>query len=367
MSKQILFVDDEPNVLSAIRRMLHGKAPDWALSFANGVDEALGKVAETRFDVVVTDVTMPVKTGFDLLGALQESEATRDIPVIILTGNAEQDLKRKALDMGATDLLNKPASTEDLIARLKSVLRLKDYQDRLKHQNEILEVKVRERTHDLEQSRLDILWRLAKAGEHRDEETGNHVLRVSRYSTILARGFGLDEKAIENIALTSPLHDIGKIGIPDAILLKAGPLSDEERAMMQSHCHIGAKILLEAPKGLRLPSAAGGENTVPENGHNPMLAMAAEIALSHHERWDGRGYPKHLERENIPISGRIVALADVYDALGSARPYKPAFPEAEVLGILKESSGSHFDPELVKLFVSLLPELRAVQRQLTDV
>jgi putative two-component system response regulator len=366
MSKRILFVDDEPNVLNAIRRMLHGKAPDWQLVFAEGVDPALEKVAEMRFDAVVTDVNMPMKTGFDLLEALQADEKTREIPVVILTGNAEQDLKRKALDMGATDLLNKPSSTEDLIARIRSVLRLKDYQDQLKRQNEILEEKVKERTHDLAQSRIDILWRLAKAGEHRDEETGNHVLRVSQYSAILARGLGLDEKTVERIAMTSPLHDIGKIGIPDAILLKAGPLTDQERGVMKSHCEIGARILMEAPKGVQL-LAAGTEDTVPDGTANPLLDMAAEIVMSHHERWDGKGYPNGIAGEDIPISGRIVALADVYDALGSERPYKKAFPESEVLAIIDESKGHHFDPDLVVIFKRVLPELRDVQRRLADV
>ena len=184
--RKVLFVDDEPNFLNGIRRMLRSQRDDWSMEFVNGVEEALERCSETEFDTVVSDVNMPGKTGLDLLRALRGDERTRAIPIIILTGNAETDLKRQALDLGATDLLSKPVGHEDLVARLRSVLRLKEYQDELRDQNEYLEQRVKERTAELENARRDIIWRLAKAGEFRDEETGEHAIRVACCCRVLA-------------------------------------------------------------------------------------------------------------------------------------------------------------------------------------
>jgi putative two-component system response regulator len=250
MKKRILFVDDEPNFLNGLRRMLRDKREEWDMTFVHSVDEALRALAEESYDAIVSDVNMPLKTGFDLLAALAANPATQTIPTIILTGNAESDLKRRALDMGATDLLNKPVLVEDLRARIQSALRLKIYQDALKAQNEVLEQRVRERTRELEISRLDIIWRLAKAGEYRDEDTGDHVLRVACCSRILAENLDLPRETVERIFLASPLHDIGKIGIPDGILLKRGSLSERERTLMETHCKIGANVLLSPPRGI---------------------------------------------------------------------------------------------------------------------
>lgn len=368
----VLFVDDEPNFLAGLRRLLRGQREPWELFFAGGVDEAIELTRRQRIDTIVTDVSMPRKTGFDLLQELQADESTRDIPVIILTGNAESHLKRRGLDLGATDLLNKPVNLDDLTARVRSALRLKEYEDRLRNQNAILEQKVRERTAALEYSRQDIIWRLAKAGEFRDEDTGAHVLRVADCSSALARALALSPSYREALSITSPLHDIGKIGVPDGILFKPGRLTADERSIMQRHCEIGAAILLEEPHAHFGPACGDssdegegegeGRNASNEQQDNGLRQLAAEIAMTHHERWDGEGYPRGLSGEEIPISGQIVAIADVYDALRSVRAYKPAFNVAQTLDIMRQARGTHFAPDVFDAFERIVEEFESIRQ-----
>lgn len=365
---RILFVDDEPNFLSGIRRMLWDDSAEWELFFAGGADEALKIASQKVLDTIVSDVTMPGKDGLELLAELKSNPATSAIPVVILTGNAEAHLKRKALDLGAADLLNKPIDREDLIARLRSVLRLKRYQDQLRAHNELLEFRVRQRTRELESSRRDIIWRLAKAGEFRDADTGDHVVRVALSSRILAAQIGLEQELVEVVFLTSPLHDIGKIGIPDGILLKPGKLTDEEREYVKKHCEIGASILLELPKGAEhfLNRQETGKRQPILEAIEPIREVAATIAMTHHERWDGTGYPNGLRGEDIPVVGRIVAVADLYDALRSSRPYKLAFDREKSTRIMEESVGSHIDPSIYEAFTRVqdeLDEIREVNRR----
>lgn len=368
MKMRILFVDDEPNVLDGLRRMLRTERDRWGMSFVGGVDAALDVLRTADFDVVVSDVNMPGKDGFSLMTEMRIDTRTRDIPVIILTGRDDSGIKRRALDLGATDLLNKPVDSQDLIARLRSVIRLKTYQDQLKDQNAVLERKVEQRTVDLVDSRLDIIWRLGKAAEFRDEDTGNHVARVGCYCRVLAERLGADSKFVEMLFLTSPLHDIGKIGIPDAILLKRGPLNEDEWNVMRRHCVIGAKILREDSKVMNafLAWRGGRRRNHNGNGKNHILKMASSIALTHHERWDGTGYPAGLAGEEIPLESRIVALSDVYDALCSERPYKPAFSEAEALSIIRDEAGRHFDPAVCAAVDESLKELRTIRTELCD-
>lgn len=366
MKKQILFIDDEVNFLEGIRLMLRRQRNEWELTFVESVDEALAKIDEVDFDAIVCDVSMPLRSGLDFLEALREDKKARSTPVIILTGNAETDLKRRALDFGATDLLNKPIHSEDLIARLRSVLRLRAYQDQLEAYNETLELKVQERTRDLEYSRRDMIWRLAKAGEYRDEETGEHVIRVACCSRLLAESLGMDSQAVNQIFLTSSLHDIGKIGVPDSVLLKDGPLDEEERAIIERHCEIGASILQSEPRGMSLFQQLPGESI--EQLADPVRQdslrdMAVTIAMSHHERWDGAGYPKGLKGDDIPVAGRIVALSDVFDALRSERPYKRTFATSEVTRILRESSGTCFDPAVFDEFDKRKDDFEEIRRE----
>ncbi|MCG8635231.1 MAG: response regulator [Desulfobacterales bacterium] len=363
---QLLFVDDEHYYLKGVERMLHHKQDEWRLFFAGGVDEAVALTRIHPFDVIITDLRMPEKSGFDLLAYLQKTEYTMAIPVIILTGDDDRELKRKALDSGATDLLNKPIDPEDLVARITSALRLKSYQDEILRQNMTLETKVRERTLELEFLHHDLVWRLAKAGERRDEETGNHVVRVSHFSRMIAEALNLPPGEVELIFLTAPLHDLGKIGIPDGILLKQGRLSPGERAIMKQHCQIGADILLEQPKGMEAFYAFKTDGPPEILMKDEVRQYAATIAMSHHERWDGKGYPNGLKGEDIPLAGRIVAFADVYDALRSERPYKPAYPADTAWQALKKSAGSHLDPNIFKAIQDLEPAFESIQTTYND-
>lgn len=368
--KKILFVDDEPNFLAGLRRMLRSQRDEWELYFAGGADEALELVRRESIDTIISDVNMPRRSGFDLLADLKAAADTRDIPVIILTGNAENDLKRRGLDLGAADLLNKPVNIEDLTARVRSALRLKDYEDRLREHNALLEQKVRERTAALEMSRQDIIWRLAKAGEFRDQDTGEHVLRVAACSRILAEALGLDAHFCLSLYITSPLHDIGKIGVPDGILFKPGKLTTDERLFMQRHCEIGASILLEVPqdgKMRHIDSAfVVGEGQSANNQGDELRLLAAEIAMSHHERWDGQGYPRGLQGAQIPISGQIVAIADVYDALRSVRAYKPAFTVEETMTIMRAARGEQFAPEVFEAFEQVVDRFEDIRQAHAD-
>ncbi|MBU3953300.1 MAG: response regulator, partial [Proteobacteria bacterium] len=285
--QNLLFVDDENNYLKAMERMLHKQKALWNIFSAQSVDQALALTRTIAFDVIISDVNMPEKSGFDLLKSLQKARSTRTIPVIILTANSEGDLKRKALELGATDLLNKPVSYEDLVARITSALRLKSYQDELIYHNLSLETKVKERTLQLDHLHQDLIWRLAKAGELRDEETGDHVVRVGHYSRIIAQNLNLSQEEIDLIFLTAPLHDLGKIGIPDAILLKKNKLTKTEWTAMKTHCKIGADILLEKPKGMKAFYALKEEENPLPWIQDPLKTYAAIIAMTHHEKWDG--------------------------------------------------------------------------------
>src|SRR6266850_393622 len=375
MRKRVVFVDDEQNVLNGFRRMLEHQSAVWDMVFVDSAGKVLDKTKELEVDVIVSDVRMPGTDGFELLKQLKASERTKDIPVIIVTGNHEEDLKRRALDMEATDLLSKPVNTEELIARVQSALRLKSHQDALKNQNEILDQRVKDRTAELEilaakleQSRLEIIWRLGKAGEYRDEETGNHVVRMGCYSRPIAEALGMSSDFAELILLAAPLHDIGKIGIPDAILLKNGSLTPQEWEVMRTHPAIGAAILRHDSRMMRVLGELkprGGSVDLRVDEH-PVLTMASSIALNHHEKWDGSGYPRGLSGNAIPLEARIVAVADVYDALISNRPYRAALPEANVLAMIRQNVGRHFDPVVHQAFGKSLDEIRSIRERLSD-
>ncbi|MEO7860554.1 MAG: HD domain-containing phosphohydrolase [Nitrospirales bacterium] len=368
MKQHVLFVDDDPNFLDGLRRILHGQQGRWEMTFAASVDDAVECVDTRTVDTIVSDVMLPGRNGFDLLRAVLTSPASYHVPVIMMTGADQRDLKRQALDEGATDLLSKPIDPDDLTARIRNALRLKTYQDEIRTQNETLERKVRARTQALNASRLDLIWRLGRIAEFRDEQTGNHIVRVGSYCRVLAEGLGMGHDVAEMLFLTSPLHDIGKIGIPDGILLQPRTLTPEEWKIMQRHCAIGAGILQQEVRRsspVLAVSEAESSDGNPDR-ENPFLAMASSIALTHHEWWDGTGYPQGLSGESIPLESRIVAVAGVYDALHSARPYKPAFPEDKVLGIMKEKVGSHFDLSVYRVFERSLDAFREIRRQFTD-
>ena len=369
MKKQsVLFVDDDPNVLQSYKRSLRRQRHDWEMTFDDNPIHAWERMQKEPFDTVVSDVRMPGMNGLEFLTRIKTEPTLSDIPVVIVTGESDSKLKRQALDLDAADLLNKPVDTYDLIARLKSVLRTKEYSDKLKESNELLERRVRVRTAELNASRIDILWRLGKASEFRDEETGNHVVRVGCYSRVVALALGLDSDYCDNLFLAAPLHDIGKIGIGDDVLLKPGRLTDDEWVTMRRHCEFGVSILTDPGNFMNIASRFFSSQGIVEliGTSNPVLELAAEIAATHHEKWDGSGYPARLAGEEIPLSGRIVAIADVYDALRSERPYKQPFSVEKSLAILRESSGSHFDPQVVEAFINNFEEIQSIENEFGD-
>ena len=365
MRKRLLFIDDDVNTLEGLRWMLRPEAEQWDMHFVSGAEEAWELIEAIDFDTIVLDLFLPGMDGFEFLRRLEESERTQEIPVVILTGHPEENLKRRALELGATDLIMKPYVCEDLLARLHNILRLKGYQDELKHQKLTLEEQVKQRTAELEDSRLDIILRLGKAAEYRDEETGNHILRVGCYCRTLAEELGMSRDFSEMVFMTSPMHDIGKIGIPDWILLKPGKLTAEERQEMERHCRIGYDILLQEPDGLK-PFLQWHRNRVVVEQKNPLLEMAGAIALGHHERWDGNGYPNQRAGEDIPLEARMAALADVYDALRSERPYKSGFSQEKTLAIMREEEIGHFDPEILAAFDKVKGIFNDIREQLSD-
>jgi putative two-component system response regulator len=365
---KILFVDDDQRVLDAFRRMLHTHRHQWDMLYLCDSAAAWEELQEHCFDAVVSDIHMPGMSGLELLDRIKQTDRLQAIPVIILTSQDSRGLKREALDRGAADLLDKPVAPEDLIARLRSVLRLKAYQDELAAHVSLLEGRIHEQTAALCNTRMEVVWRLGKAAEHRDDETGNHVIRIGSISRIIAETMGLDHEFVQTLFVTAPLHDIGKIGIPDSILLKPGPLSDEQWATMTRHCTIGARILREENRteGAFLQWLGNRGRADSRAADNPVLRMAANIALMHHEKWDGTGYPQRLRGAQIALEARIVAIADVFDVLNSSRPYRAAYSEDESLVIMRDSAENHFDPQVYAAFQSSFPQIRAVRQQFAD-
>jgi len=368
MKQQILVVDDERPVLDSFRRMLHSQRDAWEASFTNDPIEALERLRDCAYDAAILDVKMPGMSGLEVLSRIQRMERAKDTPVVMLTGMPDRNLKRQALELGAADLLSKPVDTAELFARLKNVLRLKRCQDELKAYSRSLELSVEQRTMELFYSRLDIIWRLGKVAEHRDEETGNHVVRVGFSSRLVAEALGMNHGLQESIFLAAPLHDIGKIGIPDRVLFKQGPLSPRESATMKQHCRIGERILKEEPLARTAFFHWRAVNSLfaADESHSPLLDIAAEIALTHHERWDGKGYPQGLAGEKIPLVSRVVAVCDVYDALVFPRPYRGAYSERRAMEMIREESNRHFDPAVHEAFVRALPEIRSVRERFPD-
>ena len=351
----ILVVDDTSENIMVLDQILRGEYKvKVARNGARALEIAGG--AEPP-DLILLDVMMPEMDGYEVIIRLKADPRTAGIPVIFVTALGEVNNESRGFQLGAVDYITKPVSPPIVLARVEAQLALYD-------QSRALDSLVRQRTSELTTSRLDILWRLSRAAEFRDEDTGNHVVRVGLYSQLLARHLGLDEDHVERIFLTSPLHDVGKIGISDTILLKPGKLTDDEFEIMRTHAAIGAAILREPAAGTRVYLEQQGLDA--ESDANPLLHAAAVIALSHHEKWNGQGYPNRLAGEDIPIEGRIVALADVYDALSSERPYKKAFPEEQVLSILADGAGSHFDPAVHAAFLEHLDSFRAIRLRHAD-
>lgn len=333
----ILVVDDTPeniDVLTGILKQdfkikaaLNGQV---ALKIANGSHKP---------DLILLDVMMPEIDGHEVCRQLKRNPDTAHIPIIFVTAKTEVVDEQTGFELGAVDYITKPVSPPIVKARVKAQLAL---YDQARH----LEKLVKERTQELNNTRVEIIRRLGRAAEFKDNETGMHVIRMSWFSRFLAQQIGKDEDWCELLYNAAPMHDIGKIGIPDRVLLKPGKLDKDEWNIMKKHAEYGAEIIGEHP--------------------SPLLQLAKEVAITHHEKWDGSGYPNGLKGPDIPLASRIVAIADVFDALTSERPYKKAWSEEDAIGLLKSESGSHFDPDLITPFIECLPKIRQIQAQYKD-
>ncbi|HLA34813.1 MAG TPA: HD domain-containing phosphohydrolase [Rhodocyclaceae bacterium] len=333
----ILVVDDVPENIGMLADIL---GADYRVIFAcNGRDALAEALTQPSPSLILLDKMMPGVDGYEVCRRLKADLRTQCIPVIFLTAQSDVSNEEFGLKLGAVDYLHKPCHPAIVRQRVRIHLELHN-------QRRVLEDRVRERTRELEETQFEIVRRLARAGEYRDNETGMHVIRMSQYCHRLALAYGIPSKQAELLLHAAPMHDIGKIGIPDRILLKSGKLDDVEWAAMQRHAEIGAEII--------------GYHS------SALIAMARNVALTHHERWDGKGYPNGLVGEAIPIEGRIAAICDVYDALTSVRPYKKAWTSEDAVDFIVGESGKAFDPILVELLVGMVTEYAKIRARYSD-
>jgi len=365
--RKILVIDDEAINVRLIQKCLH-MAGYRAVETHTDPETAMDRIVMYQPDLVVCDVVMSV-SGLQILRQVVSSPDLRNIPMIMITASEDERVRNDALELGAAELLTKPLRATSLLPRVRNALLLRSQFDQMMNHRRELELQIQSRTAELMMSRLELIHCLAKLAEYRDNETGHHVVRVGRYSGILARQLGLDPAICELIEHAAPLHDIGKIGIGDDILRKPGKLTPEEFEMMQRHVGLGKKVFqpLSFSESQQMRSHTLLGDMMVNVGSSPLLRMASEIALTHHERWDGTGYPIGLKGTDIPLSGRIVAVADVFDALSSKRVYKPAFPIDKCFAILEEESGTHFDPNIVGAFLKVREQIVRIRIELADV
>jgi len=342
----VMVVDDHAdarNLLTHVMRRLDDGLVVEAFGFPS---QAVGWAAQHAADLVLVDFMMPEMDGISMIKLLRALPGYEHVPVVMLTANDSRKVRYDALDAGATDFLTKPIDIRECTARCHNLLTLRRQHLALEDRRRLLEGMVVDATREVRERERETLFRLARAGEFRDAETGYHLIRMARYSRLIADAIGLSPEEAESIELAAPLHDIGKIGIPDHILLKPGRLDEREWSVMRAHPVIGHEILKDSA--------------------SKYMRLGALIALGHHERFDGTGYPNGAAGEEIPLCARIVALADVYDALTSVRPYKPAWRGDEVLEYFHAQRGRHFDPQLVDAFLGVLERAQKVQREFQD-
>ncbi len=347
---KILVVDDEDRNLRLMKLLLTSFGYD-VLTASNG-EEALEKVHDIPPDVILLDIMMPKIDGIEVARQLKREEETKIIPIVMVTALNEVEDRVKALEAGADDFLNKPVDKIELRARVQSLVKVKTCNDHMRNYQKELEAEVAKRTEQLRQAlkklkgvSLESICHLCRAAEYKDENTGDHIKRMSQYTSAVASKMGLNKQTVEDLLYTAPMHDAGKIGIPDHILLKPGELNEKEWEIMKQHTIIGAQIL--AGSGAKF------------------IKLAQTIALTHHEKWDGSGYPKGLKGSKIPLVGRIAAIADVFDALTSRRPYRmKPFSLKEAFNYIKKERGRHFDPEVVDAFFAAKDEILSIKENM---
>lgn len=353
--ERILIVDDDPFTIEILASFL---GHDYTINVAKNGEEGLALASSVPSpDLILLDVMMPEMDGYEVCRQLKQSRETRDIPVIFVSAKDGDLDEEEGLKIGAADYITKTASAPIVTFRVRNQIQLALARSALEKQNEILERKVVERTREITQTQDATILTLATLAETRDSDTGNHIRRTQSYIRAIVEELAtntefedqLDDQMIEVICKSAPLHDIGKVGVPDAILNKPGKLTTEEFEVMKSHTTLGYEALQSAEAAL---------------GENSFLEIAKQIALTHHEKWDGSGYPDGLIGKSIPLTGRIMAVADVYDALISKRAYKQAFTHQEALKVISDGSGSHFDPDIVKIFCQIEQQIAKIADEL---
>lgn len=343
----IAIIDDTPLNLTLIQALVRKLTPAGTeiLCFTSPLD-GLQWCEAHEADLVIVDYMMPDLNGIEFIQAIRQVHAADVVPILMVTAAHEKEIRYQSLTAGANDFLTKPIDRHEFDPRVRTMLALRSSHIRLRSWNDDLKEAVRRKTADIVARERETISRLARAAEYRDPETGAHILRMAHYSELIARRMGLAPEWCERLLSAAPMHDVGKVGTPDHILLKPGRLNDEEMAIMRRHATIGPEIL--------------------EGSSSPMIQLAAEIALSHHEKFDGNGYPGRLAREAIPLSGRIVAVADVFDALTSARPYKAAWELDRAVDFMKAERGRHFDPQCLDAFFDQWTAVLDVRKRFKD-
>ncbi|MBV8601451.1 MAG: HD domain-containing protein [Candidatus Eremiobacteraeota bacterium] len=343
--KKALVIDASEKNLAIYAKTLQG-IPELAVTTFTSSTVGLHWAAQNEPDIVVIDYDTPQLNGIEFMVAFRKRPRTADVPVIMITDPKDRTIRHSALQNGADDFLERPADEFEFLVRARNLLKLRDRTITLASKAARLADEVRKATEVISRRELETIHRLTRAAEYRDKETHNHIVRMGHYSQLLSKAIGQSDDRQALMGRAAPMHDIGKVAIPDRILLKPGKLTSIEWQVMQSHARAGYDILAESD--------------------SPLMQLGAEIALAHHEKFDGTGYPQKLKGKDIPLSGRIVAIADVFDALLSNRPYKPAWRLPDVLETLKRGKGNHFDPDLVDAFLQITPELQKVREEFSD-
>ncbi len=342
----VVIIDDEFTSRAILDKVVKSIQSDIIVNAFDDPVAAMGWIRENQPDLIMVDYMMSGMTGLQAVQQMRHISALEGVPIVVVTSIEERNIRYQALESGATDFITKPIDPYECRVRCRNMLSLRLQQKIILNRSQFLEVRIEEATKQIRQRELETLFRLARAGEYRDQDTGSHLVRMSKYSRMIAESMNLPEERCDLIEVAAPMHDIGKIGIPDNILLKQGKLTTEEYDAMKSHPLVGYQILQHSP--------------------SKYLSLGAEIALGHHEKFDGSGYPYGLSGSNIPLEARIVAVADVYDALTSQRPYKKAWLNQDAMNYLISNKGRHFDPECVEAFVAHFDKVLSIQQQAFD-